>query len=56
MQLEGDEISAYMDSVTPEDLTAVRQAIQTTVDGRTGRRGIEYPELATRMYDTILLP
>ena len=56
VQLEGDEISAYMDSVTPEDLTAVRQAIRTTVDGRTGRRGIEYPELATRMYDTILLP
>ncbi len=56
VQLEGGEISAYMDSVTPEDLTAVRQAIQTTVDGRTGRRGIEYPELATRMYDTIILP
>ena len=56
VELEGDEISAYMDSVTPEDLTAVRQAIRTTVDGRMGRRGVEYPELATRMYDTILLP
>ena len=56
VQLEGDEIDAYMDSVTPEDLTEVRQAIRNTVDGRAGRRGIEYPELATRMYDTILLP
>ena len=56
VNLEGDEIVPYMDSVTPKDLTAVRQAIQTTVDGRTGRRGIQYPELATRMYDTIVLP
>ncbi|MDE2861366.1 MAG: hypothetical protein OXL35_07775 [Chloroflexota bacterium] len=56
VQLEGEEIDAYIDSVTPADLTEVRQTIRTTVDGRTGRRGIEYPELATRMQDTILLP
>ena len=56
VQLEGDEISPYIDSVTPEDLTAVRQVIQGTVQERSGQRGLEYPELATRMYDTIILP
>ena len=56
IELEGGEIDAYIDLVTPDDLTEVRQAIQSTVDGRTGSRGIEYPELATRMYETILLP
>ena len=56
VQLEGDEISAYIESVTPEDLTAVRQVIQGTVQERSGQRGLEYPELATRMYDTIILP
>ena len=56
VQLEGDEISPYIDSVTPEDLTAVRQVIQSTVQERSGQRGLEYPELATRMYDTIILP
>ena len=56
VQLEGDEISPYIDSVTPEDLTAVRQVIQNTVQERSGQRGLEYPELATRMYDTIILP
>ena len=56
VQLEGDEISPYIESVTPEDLTAVRQVIQSTVQERSGQRGLEYPELATRMYDTIILP
>ena len=54
--LDGAEIAPYIDSVTPEELTEVRQTIRNTVDARSGRSGIEYPELATRMYETILLP
>ena len=54
--MEGEEIAAYMDSVTPENLAAALQVIENTIQQRSGRKGLKYPELAERMYDTILLP
>ena len=56
VELDGAEIAAYIDSVTPQDLTEARQAIRNTIEDRSGRRGLEYPELGQRMYETIVLP
>ena len=50
VSLEGDEISPYIDSVTPDDLSAVSQVIRDTVRERSGQRGLDYPELATKVY------
>ncbi len=50
------EISPYIDSVTPDDLSAIRQVIFDTVRQRYGQRGLEYPELGKVMYDSIVLP
>ena len=56
IELEGEEIAAYIDSVTPADLSAARELIQSTIEDRTGLRNLEYPELGQSMYDTIVLP
>ena len=55
VSMEGDEIFPYIDSVTPDDLSAVSQVIFNTVRERSGQR-VEYPELATKMYNSIVLP
>ena len=57
VNMEAGEIFLYIDSVTPDaDLTAVIQVIRSTVQERIGQRGLEYPELAREMYDSIVLP
>ena len=56
VNLETVEIPAYMDSVTPDDLTAAELVIRNTIQTRIGRKGLEYPELGPRMFDTIILP
>ncbi len=56
VNMDADEILPYIDSVTPDDLEAVRQIIFDTVRQRYGQSGLEYPELATKMYDSIVLP
>ena len=56
VELKGGEISAYMDSVTPDNLSAAQLEITNTVTRRIGRKGLEYPELGPRMFDTIILP
>ena len=56
VNLGGDEISPYIDSVTPDDLSAVSRVIRDTVRERSGQRGLDYPELGKVMYDSIVLP
>ncbi len=55
VNLGSDEISPYIDSVTPDDLSAISQVIRDTMRERSGKR-VEYRELATKMYDSIVLP
>ena len=55
--MEADKISSYIDSVTPDgDLVEISRVIRDTVRERIGQRGLEYPELAREMYDSIVLP
>ena len=57
VNMSGDEISSYIDSVTPDgDLVEISRVIRDTVRERIGQRGLEYPELAREMYDSIVLP
>ena len=57
VNMGGDEISSYIDSVTPDgDIVEISRVIRETVQERTGQRGLEYPELAREMYDSIVLP
>ena len=57
VNMGGDEISSYIDSVTPDgDLVEISRVIRDTVQKRIGQRGLEYPELAREMYDSIVLP
>lgn len=53
----GDEIVSYVESVTPDgELGEISQVIRNTIQQRTGKRGLEYPELGKVMYDSIILP
>ncbi len=53
----GDEIFAYIESVTPDgELGEISQIIRNTIQKRAGKRGLEYPELGKVMYDSIILP
>ena len=55
--MEADKISSYIDSVTPDgDLVEISRVIRDTVRERIEQRGLEYPELAREMYDSIVLP
>ena len=57
VNMSGDEISSYIDSVAPDgDLAEISRVIRDTVQKRIGQRGLEYPELAREMYDSIVLP
>ena len=57
VNMEADKISSYIDSVTPDgDLVEISRVIRDTVRERIGQRGLEYPELAREMYDSIVLP
>ena len=57
VNMGGDEISSYIDSVTPDgDLGEISRVIRDTVQERTGQRDLEYPELGKVMYDSIVLP
>ena len=57
VNMEADEILPYFESVTPDgDLGEISRVIRDTVQERTGQRGLEYPELAREMYDSIVLP
>ena len=56
VNMGGDEIVPYIDSVTPDDLSAVRQVVFDTVRQRYGLSGLDYPELRQGIYDSIVLP
>ena len=56
VHMDGGEIVPYIESVTPDDLSAIRQVVFDTVRERYGVRGLEYPEIGQVMYDSIVLP
>ena len=56
VNMDGADVHPYIASVTPESFEAVGQVIQATVQKRTGKRGLEYPELSSGLYDSIVLP
>ena len=56
VNMPGADVHPYIASVTPESFEAVGQVIQNTVQKRTGKRGLEFPELSRGNYDSIILP
>ena len=56
VNMPGADVHPYIASVTPESFEAVGQVIRNTVQKRTGKQGLEYPELRRGNYDSIVLP